>query len=147
MRSVRIAFCALTVLLLAHSVTPQITEARGRRGALQLTPEAVWPGPGEAGASATAKVSAGRNEICFSITVGSLSGYIRTIAIYQAEAGQVGPMVVRLSPSPIGINQLNGCIPADGALCRDIGRYPGSYFIQINTDTYPGGAVRAQLGN
>ncbi len=146
MRSVRIAFCALTVLLLAHSVTPQVTEARGR-GGLQLTPDAVAPGPGEAGASATATVNAGRDKICFKMTVGPLSGYIRTIAIYKAERGQVGPMVVRLSPSPIGINQLNGCIPVDSALSRDIGRYPGSYFIQINTDTYPGGAVRAQLGN
>lgn len=147
MRSVRIAFFALTVLLLANSIAPQVTEARGRRGALQLTPEAVVPGPGEAGVSASATVKTGRGQICFSMTVGPLTSFIRTIAIYQGEAGQVGPMVARLSPSPIGINQLNGCVPADTELCRNIARYPGSYFIQINTDNYPGGALRAQLGD
>ena len=55
-------------------------------------------------------------------------------------------MVVRLCPSPIGINQLNGTIPvADIALLRDISRNGSGYFIQINTNLYPGGALRAQL--
>jgi hypothetical protein len=74
-----------------------------------------------------------------------ISGFITTIAIYKGEFGQTGPMVVRLSPSPIGINQLMGTVPIDAALARDMSRYPSSYFIQVNTNMYPGGALRAQL--
>jgi hypothetical protein len=148
MRTLRFACTALTVLLLAHA--PAVSEAKGKpsgggRGAVQLTPEAVAPGPGEVGAAATATVTAGRNEISFAVTVTTLSGFIRTIAIYKADAGQVGSMVARLSPSPIGINQLIGRVPASSELCRDLGRNPSSYYIQINTDPFPDGAVRAQL--
>jgi hypothetical protein len=150
MRTLRFACTALTLLLLAHA--PSISEAKGRpsgggggRGSVQLTPEAVVPGPGDTGGSAFATVSVGRGEVNFSVSVTTLSGFITTIAIYKGDPGQVGPMVVRLSPSPIGINQLMGHIPVDSELARDLGRTPSSYFIQINTNAYPGGAVRAQL--
>jgi hypothetical protein len=150
MRTLRLACCALTILLFASAPSMSVAKGRpsgggGGGGGLLLTPEAVAPGPGDAGASATISVNPGRNEVCFSTKIGTLSGFIQTIAIYKGDAGQVGPMVVRLSPSAIGINQLIGCVPADNALCRDIARYPSSYFVQINTDRYPGGALRAQL--
>ena len=148
----RVRFSALTllVLALALSFSPHASEAgkpgsAGGHGTLLLTPDAVVPTQGEFGASATATVKTGRGEICFTTTIGNLSGYILTIGIYQGGAGGNGPMVVRLSPSPIGINQLNGCVPADDALVRDISRNPTHYYIQINTTLYPDGAVRAQL--
>ena len=109
-----------------------------------LTAAEVVPGPGEI-VAATGTVSTGRNEVCFSLTVSPGMSAIRTIAIYKGDPGQVGPMVVRLSPSAIGINQLKACVAADGDLCRDIARNPRSYFIQINTIACPGGALRAQL--
>jgi hypothetical protein len=117
----------------------------GGRGALQLVPEQVFPGPGELGDNASTSLSVGRSAVSFNMTVGTMSGFIRTIGIYRGRAGEIGPMVVRLSPSPIGINQLNGSIPIDRALATEISRNPSDFFIQINTTTYPGGSVRAQL--
>ena len=118
----------------------------GGKGGIQLTPENVYPGPGEAGAAASTTISVGRSSISFYMTIQQLSGFISTIGIYRGQAGEIGPMVVRLCPSPIGINQLNGTIPvSDSALLRDISRNPSNYFVQINTNLYPGGALRAQL--
>jgi hypothetical protein len=118
----------------------------GGKGQILLTPENVSPGPGEAGAAASTSISYGRNEISFYMTIQQLSGFVTSIGIYRGQAGQIGPMVVRLCPSPISINQLNGTIPvSDSALLRDISRNGSNYFIQINTNLYPGGAVRAQL--
>jgi len=142
---------ALFVVLLACASLPTLSEAGkpggggGGRGAVQLVPEAVVPGPGEPGASASATVTVRRTEVRFAMTVNQLSGFITTIAIYKGGVGETGPMVVRLSPSAIGINQLLGTVPADGTVCGDISRNPGDYFIQVNTNLYPGGSMRAQL--
>ena len=116
----------------------------GGRGT-QLVPEQVFPGPGELGDYASTSLSVGRSSVSFKMTVGPMSGFITTIGIYRGRVGEIGPMVVRLSPSPIGINQLNGTIPVDKALASEISRNPSDFFIQINTTTYPGGSVRAQL--
>ena len=117
----------------------------GGRGGLQLVPEQVVPGPGELGDNASTKLSVGRSAVTFYMTVGTMTGYITSVGIYRGRAGEIGPMVVRLCPSPIGVNQLNGSIPIDGALARELSRNPSDFFIQINTTTYPGGSVRAQL--
>lgn len=120
--------------------------AGGGKGALTLVSAIVLPTPGELTDFATMTISTGRNEICFSTTVGQVTGYITSIGIYHAQANAIGPMVVRLCPSPIGINQLNGCVPVtDSALLRDISRNPSDYFVQINTNLHPGGDMRAQL--
>ena len=104
-------------------------------GGLQLVPELVAPGPGETGDLATTSVNVGRSDVCFT-----------SIGIYKGAPGQIGPMVVRLCPSPIGINQLNGCVPVSNKdLMADLGRNPSSYFVQVNTTLFPGGAMRAQL--
>ena len=117
----------------------------GGRGGIQLVPEQVVPGPGELGASASTKLSFGRKGVSFYMTINQLGGFITSIGIYRGRAGEIGPMVVRLCPSPIGINQLNGTIPCDSALSTEISRNPSEFFVQINTNLYPGGALRAQL--
>jgi hypothetical protein len=149
MRALRSALFLLgSVTLLASSMQPAL--ARGHGGGpggsgIALTSEAVVPGPGEIGASASAVVSVGHGEVCYTVTIGSLSGTIQEIALYQGAAGQAGPEVLRLTPSPIGIYQLKACAPCDAALARAIGRNPSAYYIQIRTSLYPGGALRGQL--
>jgi hypothetical protein len=141
----------LVVLLACASFVPTDSYAGkpsgggGGRGQLQLVPEQVVPGPGELGDNASTSLSVGRSSVTFYMTVGTMTGYITNIGIYRGRVGEIGPMVVRLSPSPIGINQLNGTVPVDKALATEISRNPSDFFIQINTTTYPGGSVRAQL--
>jgi hypothetical protein len=145
MRISRISFFALAFASLLVSSLPCVSEAGGKHGALQLTGAQVIPGPGDASGSASASVKVGRNYVTFYVTVGPIDGFIQTIGIYEGPAGQSGPMVLRLSPSGIGINQLNGTVTADPNLCRLISRSPSSYYIQINTTAYPDGALRSQL--
>jgi len=152
MHRIRSAFALLTLVVLATSL-PAISEAGkptagsggGSRGALQLTDANVVPGPGDTGASASMTIKVGRDAISFSTSVSNTSGYISTIAIYQGWAGQTGPMVVRLSPSEIGIAQLLGTVPVSTDVCRAISRNPAGYYVQINTSAFPNGALRAQL--
>jgi hypothetical protein len=127
--------------------------AKGRPGGggggggagVALTSEAVVPGPGEMGASGNAVISVGHGTVCFTITVDGLSDKITEIALYKAPAGQAGPKVLRLTPSPIGLYQLNDCVPADAALVRDITRNASAYYVQINTQLHSNGALRGQL--
>lgn len=151
MHRIPAAFAVLSLVILA-SAQPTVSEAKGRPSGgggggkgLQLTAVAVVPGPGDVDANAQIAVNVGRSEICFSSVVNNTAGFIQTIAIYQAPSGQAGPMVVRLCPSEIGINQLIGCVPASAELCRAISRTPAGYYIEIRTTAYPDGALRAQL--
>ena len=138
--------CASLSFSDSHAGRPGGGGGGGGKGQILLTPGNVYPGPGEEGAAASTTLSTGRGQVCFYMTIQQLSGYITSIGIYRGGVGEIGPMVVRLCPSPIGVNQLNGCIPVDDSeLLRDISRNPSNYFIQVNTTLYPGGAVRSQL--
>lgn len=138
--------CASLSFSDSHAGKPTGGGGGGGKGAIQLTPENVVPGPGEPGAAASTTISIGRSSVSFYMTIQQLSGFVTSIGIYKGVQGEIGPMVVRLCPSPIGINQLNGTIPVDdSALLRDMNRNPSNYFVQVNTTLYPGGAIRAQL--
>ena len=110
-----------------------------------LRPEFVVPGPGDDGASGSFTYRTGRDGFTFRISVSNLDGLINTIYLYRGVEGSSGASVVRLSPSPIGINQLLGTVPISNDLQREISRYPERFYIQINTTTHPGGALRGQL--
>jgi hypothetical protein len=142
-RTLALVACSMLLVLAA----PRTSDAgRPTRGGLMMTPDAVVPGPGELGSSAQATVKVSRDEVCFAVDAINLGGFIQTIGIYQAPVGQAGPMVVRLSPSSIGINQSRGCVAVSGPLAKAIGRNPSAYYIEIRSTTCPNGALRAQLG-
>ena len=82
---------------------------------------------------------------CFQVSIAQLDGYIQTITIHRGAAGVRGTQVVRLSPSPIGINQLLGCVPVDRALLREISGAPENFYVQVSTTSYPNGAMRGQM--
>ena len=146
-RTFALLACSTLLVLAAPRTSDAGRPVRPPRGGLMMTPDAVVPGPGEFGASAMATVKASRDEICFTVDSINITGFIQTIAIYEAPAGQQGAMVVRLSPSPIGINQSRGCVTVSAPLARVIGRNPSAYYIEIRTTNYPNGALRAQLAN
>jgi hypothetical protein len=119
--------------------------ARGGKPQLALTADAVVPGPGDFAAAGTFKVSVSREELKFEVIVTNVSGQIETIALYRAGTGFDGPMVLRLSPSAIGIQGLNGYVPVDRELGREISRNPERFYMEIHTNAYPQGAMRGQL--
>jgi hypothetical protein len=119
--------------------------ARGRPPGLALTADAVNPGPGDFAASGTFKVNVGRGELKFEVVLDNITGQIESIALYRAAVGFDGPMVLRLSPSAIGIAGLNGYVPVDRELGREISRNPERFYMEIRTNAYPQGAARGQL--
>jgi hypothetical protein len=145
--SVRSLSLSLVLVTLAFSLASvSEVDAKGRPNrALLLTPENVVPGPGEAGASGSFTWSGGRNEFCFEVSVQNLGSFIQQIVIRRGVAGTTGSQVLRLSPSPIGIHGLRGCVPADRALIREIQGAPEQFYLEIQTVGYPSGALRGQL--
>ena len=119
--------------------------AKGRPAGLMLTADAVVPGPGDFAGAGTFKVSVGRSELHFEVKLDNITGQIETIALYRAGTGFDGPMILRLSPSAIGIAGLNGYVPVDRELGREISRNPERFYMEIRTNAYPGGALRGQL--
>jgi hypothetical protein len=149
MRRVRVHAFALPSLLVVSVLAAFVADPAFARGkpvpGPNLRPELVVPGPGDDGAIGTFVYKVGRDGFNFAITVSNLAGIINTINVRRGDAGSTGPVVVRLSPSPIGIHELNGTVPLDGALQREISRYPERFYIQIETTTHPSGALRGQL--
>jgi len=145
--SVRSLSLSLVLVTLAFSLASvSDADARGRPvRTLVLTPENVVPGPGEAGASGAFTWSVSRSEFAFQISVQNLNSFIQQIVLRRGTAGTTGPVVIRLSPSPIGIHGLLGYAPADRALLREIQGSPEKFYIEIQTVGYPSGALRGQL--
>jgi hypothetical protein len=142
--SIVLLFSSAFVLLALGAMSP--AGARGRPApALLLTPQAVVPGPGDPTGAGSFTWKTGKDGFCFQVSIAQLDGYIQTITLHRGAAGVRGTQVLRLSPSPIGINQLLGCIPADRALAREISSAPENFYVQVSTTTHPNGAIRGQL--
>jgi hypothetical protein len=146
MRAVRVTAIFAAVVLLSLSLTGSRADARRPAGII-LTGDQVVPGPGDPTGYATAKISSSKGQFCFEVDLRDISGLITSIEIHEAAAGQVGPLVLTLSPMPPGVQGLRGCVPIDRALLRQISRDKAGYSIEIRTTTYPNGAIRAQLGS
>ena len=147
MRSIRAALLvACSIALLVGVSSPSLAGKAPHAGqGIQITPEQVVPGPGMMGASATGIISVSRGGVNYVVTIATLNDPITEIALYQGAPGQVGTKVLRLTPSPIGIYQMQATAPCSDALCRDLSRNAANYYVQITTQRYPGGALRGQL--
>ncbi|HEX6400929.1 MAG TPA: CHRD domain-containing protein [Actinomycetota bacterium] len=132
---------ALTALLLAPS-----TEA-AQRFELAMTGAEEAPGPGDPDGTGTASFTFNRGlgEVCFSLEVEDI--LLPTIGahIHVAPAGSPGPVVIPLTP-PGADGTSSGCVSADRELVKAITKDPASYYVNVHTTDFPGGAARAQLG-
>lgn len=103
------------------------------------------PGPGDPDGTGfvTLTMNQGRGEICFELT---LSGIDAATAghIHKAPAGQFGDVFVPLFGSE---GPGARCVSATKAQIREIRKSPEMFYVNIHTATYPGGAVRGQLGD
>jgi hypothetical protein len=90
--------------------------------------------------------STGGGVICYVIEVDKIAP-ATAAHIHEAEAGSNGPVVVTLSAPTDGTSA--GCVDTgDEDLAADIAlRESSQYYVNVHNAEYPGGAVRAQLGN
>lgn len=112
--------------------------------ATALTNTQPVPGPGDPGAFGfvfgTLDSTAG--QVCY-----SLFAFVRGAVaahIHHAPVGVAGPVVVPLTPPVGGFS--SGCATASPVLITAISQHPGQYYIDVHSTTFPGGAIRGQLG-
>ncbi len=90
--------------------------------------------------------STGGGVVCYVLEVDKI-GPATAAHIHAGAAGENGPVVVTLSPPTDGTSA--GCVDTgDADLAADIAlRESSDYYVNVHNEAYPGGAVRAQLGN
>lgn len=69
--------------------------------------------------------------------------------IHEAPAGAAGPVVVdlRIDLAERQGNRLTYCANAAEEIVAEIRADPSDYYVNVHNATYPGGAVRGQLGD
>ena len=132
---------ALTALLLVP------TAEAVQRFELTMTGAEEAPGPGDPNGSGTASFTfnRGRGEVCFSLEVEDIVLPATGAHIHVAPAGSPGPIVIPLT-APGSDGTSSGCVSADRDLVKAITKHPASYYVNVHSSEFPGGAVRAQLG-
>jgi hypothetical protein len=99
--------------------------------------------PGDPNGKGTAKItlntSTGR--VCFRLTWSGIGNPVAA-HIHKAKKGVAGPVVI---PFFGGAAKHTGCVKASKKLVGQIAKSPASYYVNVHTQAFPGGAIRAQL--
>ena len=135
---------AASIVSLALVVGPSAT-AGGTRLTTDLIGAEERPGPGDPDGSGFIELTLnqGRGEICYSISVSNLDT-ITGGHIHRAPAGSFGGIVVHLFGSTM---PSEACVSAEKALIKEIRQNPEAFYVNVHTNTFPGGAIRGQLGD
>jgi hypothetical protein len=138
-RRITISLVASVGLLLAFGV-PASGEVGGRPFTVDLTGAAEVPGPGDPDGSATASltINPGLGQVCWTIEVAGVEP-IFAAHIHVGAPTVAGPVVVPLNP------YTGGCADVSRDLALAIIRDPGSYYVNVHNQPFPGGALRGQL--
>jgi len=109
-----------------------------------LTPDAVVPDPGPAGATGFAVVTLSGTTVSYQVIVSGLDG-LTAAHIHQGAAGASGGVVVDLAAT-FAAGTATGSVTADAATVAAILAAPADYYVQVHTSANPAGALRGQLG-
>jgi hypothetical protein len=90
--------------------------------------------------TAKVKIEQSKGEVCFTLT---WSGIGTPVAahIHKGKKGVAGPVVIPFFAKA----KHSGCVKASKSLLGKIIKSPSSYYVNIHTQAFPGGAIRAQL--
>src|SRR5215212_130171 len=105
------------------------------------------PNAGDPDGAGTAIVRIRRSDaqLCHRITVSNIQLPSVGAHIHRGAAGGSGPIVIPLTaPGDNGVS--SACTAVDGALLDEILANPGSFYVNVHTRDFTGGAVRAPLG-
>jgi hypothetical protein len=82
--------------------------------------------------------------VCYDLRVSGIEPVLAS-HIHHGPAGAAGPIVVPLVPPSQQTGESKGCVQADAALIADIAANPSQYYVNVHTQSFPGGALRGQL--
>ena len=142
-----IASLAGSAALIATAAIAQ-PDAGGRPFTVTMTGAAEVPGPGDPDGTGTARITInpGKLQACYDITVANLDDI--TAAHIHRTPPDPGPAVVPLfafSP-PTDDTHFEDCVAISSReLAMEIIRNPSIFYVNVHTDDFPAGAIRAQL--
>lgn len=106
------------------------------------------PGPGDPDGSGLASVLARppQSQVCVSITYKNI-GTATGAHIHRGSSTVAGPIVVDFTPliATSAPGTVRGCVPTTSALATEIATTPSSFYVNVHTSTFTGGAIRGQL--
>lgn len=143
--SLAIVVAALSGFLVVGTVAANHfgTFATGLSGAEEA------PGPGDPNGKGWASVDVyDAGLVCYTLKVQGIE--TPTMAhIHVGAAGTAGPVVVDLRIDLAGQrgNRLSYCANASEEVAAAIRANPAAYYVNVHNATYPGGAIRGQLGD
>jgi hypothetical protein len=113
----------------------------------KLTGKAESPmGPKLGAGSAKITLNMAKGTVCYNITVMGIKLPTAAAHIHAGKAGKNGPVVVPFATSPGKTGHTAGCVHSVRAsLIKGMMNHPTSYYVNVHTTDYPGGAVRGQL--
>jgi hypothetical protein len=122
--------------------------------AMDATQQCASHLPCDAGASGTALITAdtNANQVCGTFNWSGIHGAVGFGHIHEGSYGQVENVAytVNLFGPPTSTagfpSGTRGCTILPGAVIGQMARFPESFMVTIHTTSYPGGAIRGQLG-
>lgn len=151
-----IAILGTTLLMGALAVAPVAAQSDRAtvvyRLALSGAEEVCSPANlcgGEGTGEAILIVNPNNDTVCMLARWRDVAGTVVAAHIHEAPDGVAGPVVVPLFPAGItlgGDDKTRVCVDGLG-LTDDINANPPAYYVNIHSTTFPGGALRAQLGS
>jgi hypothetical protein len=138
------ALIGVVTLVMTLALAP--TASAVQRFEVTMTGAEEVPGPGDPDGTGTASITINRGlgEVCWEIEVENI-----TLPAIGAHIHVVppdpGPVVVPLTPPDV-TGTSSGCLVVDRDLAKAITKDPASYYVNVHTTDFTGGAIRAQLG-
>lgn len=118
--------------------------AGGRVFNVALTGEAETPAGDPVGTGTAAiRLRAGQGQVCYQLAVENLAPAVAA-HIHRGASGVAGPVVVPLT-TPGADGKSSGCAPAARTVVSAMLAQPASYYVNVHTAEFQGGAVRGQL--
>ena len=108
------------------------------------------PGPGDPNGKGFASLDIYPNgTVCYTGKVQAIGRQITGAHIHVGAAGSPGPVVVDLDPFGASVtgNMVSHCVVTSAETAAAIIANPSGYYVNVHTTTYPGGAIRGQLGD
>jgi hypothetical protein len=134
----------LILLMSAASVSAQTTLSTSLSG------DEEFPGPGDKnGKGFVTLVIEPDGTICYEGKVQAIGREITGAHIHVGAIGVAGDVVVDLDPFNADItgNKASHCVTTTPEIAAAIVANPSSYYVNVHTTDFPGGAIRGQLGD